>query len=128
MYKDCVFYTSVRNAQAFVPFPSKSRGKDKKPQARNRLLRLLVLPKGNAHDISVVLWRKPPLPIAELLGMSMYGKLWGCNNCTSTGFLLVSLSTFFKQQSLETSRILVAYGQELCHCAQSQQSYLAYPS
>lgn len=36
------------------------------------------------------------------------------------------LSVILKQQNFETSQILAAYGQELCHSAHPQQSYLAY--
>lgn len=60
MDKDSVFYIS---GMSKLSYPSKTSEKYKKPQARNRLLRLLVLSIGTANDISGALWRKGPLPI-----------------------------------------------------------------
>lgn len=66
-----VLYISVKDAQAVLPCPNKSSEKDKKSWARNKLLCLLVLPKGNTDVISVALCRKPLSTITECLGAYM---------------------------------------------------------
>lgn len=76
MDKDSVFYIS---GMSKLSYPSKTSEKYKKPQARNRLLRLLVLSIGTANDISGALWRKGPLPITG------HGKQWGCRSSPSKG-------------------------------------------
>lgn len=58
MCKDSVFYYQgylnclIREVPMLLYPPKRGQGKSKKPETRNKLLHLLVLPKGNADDIS----------------------------------------------------------------------------